>query len=361
MSANLTVATRKGLFFLEPVASGWSVAHAGFVGDPVTAVLRTAGGRLLAALNLGHFGVKLHRSSDDGRTWEEVATPSFPSKPESAEDDPHPWNVSQIWSLEDGGHNRTVWAGTLPGALFRSRDEGESWELVESLWNLPERREWFGGGYDVPGIHSVSVDPRNADRLLAAISCGGVWLSEDAGASWRSRTAGMWAAYVPPERKDDPAIQDPHRLVRCPSAPETLWASHHNGVFTSVDEGVSWTEVESIEPSNFGFAAAVSPTDSRTAWLVPAIKDECRVPVDARVVVARTRDGGESFEVLREGLPQEHAYDLVFRHALDVAADGERLALGSTTGNLWTSANQGDSWELMSAHLPPIYAVRFSP
>ena len=114
-----------------------------------------------------------------------------------------------------------------------------------------------------------------------------------------------------------------------------------------------------MKPSVFGFGVAVHPREPDTAWFVPAVKDECRVPVDGKVVAARTRDGGKSFEVLREGLPQEHAYDLVYRHALDIDESGDRLAFGSTTGGLWVTENQGDSWTAISTHLPPIYAVRF--
>jgi hypothetical protein len=171
----------------------------------------------------------------------------------------------------------------------------------------------------------------------------------------------MYAVYMPPERREDPSIQDPHRLVRCAARPDALWVQHHNGVFRSIDNGRSWSDVGSARPSVFGFAVAVHPEDSETAWLVPAVKDECRVPVDGALVVARTRDGGESFEVLRRGLPQENAWDLVFRHALDVDRSGDRLVMGSTTGNLWISEDRGDSWALVSAHLPPIYCARFSP
>jgi hypothetical protein len=116
-----------------------------------------------------------------------------------------------------------------------------------------------------------------------------------------------------------------------------------------------------VRPSGFGFAVAVHPHDADTAWFVPGIKDEHRIPVDGKLVVTRTRDGGRSFEVLDRGLPQEHAYDLVLRHALDVDASGEVLAFGSTTGSLWISENGGDDWQAVSHHLPPIYAVRFEP
>jgi hypothetical protein len=169
----------------------------------------------------------------------------------------------------------------------------------------------------------------------------------------------MFAAFMPPERREDPNIQDPHRVVRCPGAPDHLWAQHHNGVFRSTDGAASWQEVK-VPPSSFGFATAVHPGDPNTAWFVPAIADQKRIPVDGKVVVARTRDGGASFDLLREGLPQDHAYDLTFRHALDIDRTGDRLAFGSTTGSLWVTDDQGDRWSPVSHHLPPVYVVRFA-
>ena len=121
-------------------------------------------------------------------------------------------------------------------------------------------------------------------------------MTTDGGARWNCRAEGMWAAYMPPERQNDPTIQDPHRVVQCPAAPAHLWAQHHNGVFRSTDGSASWHEVKDIPPSVFGFAVAVHPADPKTAWLVPAIKDERRIPVEGRVVVTRTRDGGQSFD-----------------------------------------------------------------
>jgi hypothetical protein len=164
---------------------------------------------------------------------------------------------------------------------------------------------------------------------------------------------------MPPERKYDQNIQDVHRVVQCAAHPEFLWAQHHNGVFRSADGAASWQEITSIKPSKFGFAVAVHPRDPDMAWFVPAVKDECRVPVDGRLVVARTRNGGKSFEALSHGLPQEHAYDLVYRHGLAVDPSGDRLAMGSTTGGLWVSEDQGDSWSGVSTQLPPVYSVRF--
>ena len=134
---------------------------------------------------------------------------------------------------------------------------------------------------------------------------------------------------------------------------------HHNGVFRSTDGSMSWREIENVPPSAFGFAVAVHPEEHDTAWFVPGVSDEHRIPVDGKVVVSRTRDGGESFNVLTKGLPQEHAYDLTFRHALDIDESGDRLAFGSTTGSLWVTEDGGDSWETVSTHLPPVYCVRF--
>ncbi len=368
--SRVVVSTRKGLFTIDRSPSGeWRIANVSFVGDPVTlSLVDPRDGAWYAALEHGHFGVKLHRSRDEGQSWSEIAAPVYPPQPEGEPETTQdgrlfPWSLKLIWSLEPGGRDEdgVLWCGTIPGGLFRSADRGDSWELIESLWMDPRRRQWFGGGYDWPGIHSICVHPHDSRRVLVGVSCGGVWETADCGATWNLRADGLRAAYMPPELADDPNIQDPHRMVRCPGAPDSLWIQHHNGIFRSVNGAVSWEEITGAEPSTFGFAVAVHPTDPDVAWFVPAQKDECRIPVDGKVVVTRTRDGGRSFETLRNGLPQDQAYDLTFRHALDVDPSGTRLVFGSTTGSLWISEDQGDSWQAVSEHLPPVYAVRFAP
>lgn len=355
------VATRKGLFAATRGARGWDIALLGFLGEPVTMILADPRDRrLYAALAHGHFGPKLHASDDGGATWREIGCPSFPPAPEDAAEKPA---VHLVWALEPGGAAEAgaLWAGTQPGALFRSGDRGTSWSLVESLWAKPERQEWFGGGNDYPGIHSVLVDPRDPRRVIVAISVGGVWHSDDAGATWTCKGDGLTAAYLPPDQVAAPHLQDVHRLVRCAARPDALWVQHHNGVFRSTDNGTSWREITTVTPSVFGFPVAVHPRDPETAWFVPAIKDECRVPVDGRVVVAKTTDGGRAFAAKGDGLPGRHAYDLVYRHGLDVDDTGDLLAMGSTTGALWVSEDGGERWTTISAHLPPIAAVRIAP
>jgi photosystem II stability/assembly factor-like uncharacterized protein len=372
VSDRILVGTRKGLFSVDRRGvtgnCQWIIGQAGFLGDPVSMVLFDArDSTIYAALNLGHFGVKLHRSTDGGKNWEECAAPAFPEQAQPAipaaepPTGPRGDTVQQIWSLEAGGADQpgVLWAGTIPGGLFRSGDRGSSWELVQSLWERPERREWFGGGAEQPGIHSVCVHPNDSRHITVGVSCGGVWQTTDGGQSWDVRADGMFAAYMPPEQAKNPNIQDPHRVIQCAADPNAFWAQHHNGIFRSTDGCKSWQDVPSMGPSVFGFAVAVHPGDPETAWFVPAIKDERRVPVDGALVVTRTRDGGKSCAILREGLPQQHAYDLVYRHCLDVDESGSRLAFGSTTGSAWVSENQGDTWQCVSTHLPPINCVRF--
>jgi photosystem II stability/assembly factor-like uncharacterized protein len=350
------LATKKGIFELRAGGAGWAVVRSSFLGEPVSMLLPpTPSGRMIAALNLGHFGVKLHASDDAGASWHELAAPTYPEQPADAAGPA--WKLVQIWSMqEDRG---TLWAGTLPGGLFRSLDGGESWRLVDALWNRPERAEWFGGGYDTPGIHSICPHPRRPGEVLVGISCGGVWVTRDDGASWSLQADGMRAAYMPPDQAGNPNVQDPHAIVRAPADPEVLWSQHHNGIFRSTDNAASWQEVKTAPLANFGFAVATDPNDAGTAWFVPGVADERRVPVGAALAVNRTRDGGQSFETLRRGLPQADCYDIVYRHGLAVDASGRLLLMGSTTGHLWTSDDAGDSWQQVAAYLPPIYAVRF--
>ena len=307
MSQRAWIATRKGLFqlLLDTHAGGpasWRIASHSFIGEPVSMVLPGSSTHpMIAALKLGHFGVKCHASDDWGDSWHEIATPAYPTQPEDAQGEA-PWKLVQIWSL--AAADGVIWAGTLPGGLFSSKDCGATWHLNESLWDRPERLDWFGGGYNVPGIHSICISPHDKQRILLGISCGGAWLTNNGGLSWALRAKGMNASYMPPDRADEQNIQDPHAIAQCAAAPDTLWCQHHNGIWRSTDAGASWHEIKA-PISSFGFAVAAHPSDPDTAWFVPACADQQRVPVDGALCVNRTRDGGKSFETLRSGLPQK--------------------------------------------------------
>jgi len=358
--ATIWVASRKGLFRFDDEGGGWAIAGPpAFLAAPVTAILDDPrDGALYVGLAHGHFGCKFHRSLDRGKSWTEFLAPSFPHGDTAGAP-----AVEMIWCLAPGGADEpgSLWAGTLPGGLFRSDDRGESWNLCQSLWDRPERKRWFGAGYDHPGIHSILVDPRDSAHLVVGVSVGGLWISRDRGHSWQIGGRGFSAAYMPPDQAEDLVMQDPHLIAASPADPDRIWCQHHCGIYVSDDGGGQFRESRGVIPSSFGFAVAPHPTDRDRAWFVPAEKDEARIPTGGRFLVTETRDGGATFRSHTRGLPQGPAYDLVYRHALAIDATGTGLAMGSTSGNLWASGDSGQSWQHLSAHLPPIAALTFAP
>ena len=358
MTDTLWVGTRKGLVKYARDKQGWNFDSLNFKAEPVSMLLDAGGGTVYCALNLGHFGPKLHRSDDNGANWKEITVPAFP-KAEGEGEEEKGKSVEQVFCLENGHADGELWAGTIPVGLFHSTDKGETWDLVNSLTDMPNAANWFGGGTEKPALHSICLNENKPDQVRVAISCGGVWETNDGCKTWESRTDGMRAAYMPPDQAYNPDAQDPHCLQSSRADRDNLWVQHHNGIFHSTDGGGKWTEIEQAGPSTFGFVVAVHPDDANTAWFVPGVKDECRMPVDEKLVVTRTRDGGKSFDVLDKGLPDENCFDLVYRHGMDIDATGKRLAMGSTTGNLWVSEDQGDSWTELSHNLATIYCVKF--
>jgi len=384
MSDRIILGTRKGTIFVDKVGGRWKITHVGQPGNAISYAARDPRtGTLWAALDHGHWGCKLGRSDDGGKTWADAGQIKYPEsaryidgfgeegKPPKIKDA----TLGKIWCVAFGGADQPgrIYAGTIPGGLFVSNDDGASWELNWSLWNHesrggdlsngnPGRSHWFGGGATVDGdsaagIHSIVVDPRNSKRILVGVSCAGVLESTDDGKTWVGRNKGLKATFLPnPEAEWG---HDPHLVSLCPANPDHVWQQNHCGVFYSSNGGKQWQEVSRVEQGvHFGFPVAVDARDGRTAWLVPGRSDAQRMTLDAGLFVARTQDGGQTWQQLREGLPQERAHDVVYRHALDIS--GDTLVFGSTTGNVYISEDRGESWHTLGNNFPPVYSVRFA-
>jgi photosystem II stability/assembly factor-like uncharacterized protein len=368
-SETLILGTRKGLFILRRGGGSWEVARVEQLGLAIAyATLDPRSGTLWSCMAHEHWGQKLDRSRDGGATWEKVATPKYPEDaviyeawPGSGERPVKPATLRYLWVLEPGGADQpgVLYIGTEPGGLFRTEDDGDTWQLVEGLWNHPSRLPlWMGGGRDYAGIHSIIVDPRASRRVLAGISCAGVFETTDGGETWTPRNRGLKAEFLP-----DPDVEvghDVHFMDACAGQPDVLWQQNHCGIFRSTDGARSWQAVSARgQIAHFGFPIAADPEDPETAWVVPGASDEQRVPIEGGLCVCRTEDGGHTWTALRQGLPQVNCYDLVLRHALDQS--GDRVAFGSTTGNVFLSEDRGDSWTCLGHHFPPVYSVRFAP
>lgn len=358
MQSTLLLGTRKGFIAYRFANNQWRVENVSFEGAPVSiAYADPRTGTWWSCLDYGHWGVKLHRSGDRGKTWEEVTPPAYPEGEEIK--DGVPAATRYIWAMSHGGKSypSRLWIGTDPGGLFVSEDAGNNFQLVESLWKHPTRKEgWFGGGRDQPGIHSIVVDPRDEKRIHVGISCAGVFETTDAGQSWEIRNKGMRADFLP-----DPNAEtgyDPHILVASPTNPEILWQQNHCGIFRSTDGAKNWVDIGEPEgPARFGFAMAVADDNAGQAWVAPAHSDEIRAAIRGGLCICRTDDGGKSWKQLRKGLPQENCFDIVYRHAL--ATSGDAVAFGTTTGNLFFSPDRGESWQTINNYLPMVHSVQF--
>ena len=359
MSDNLLLGTRKGLLLLSNKGKDWAVESEHFEGIPVSYAMHDhRNDTLWACLDHGHWGTKLHRSSDKGVTWEEVEAPKYPEGATRPPDDKDPASTSYIWIIQPGGDDEPnrLYVGTEPGGLFISDDGGDSFQLVETLWNQPSRNNWFGGGRDHPGVCSIVVDPRDSRHITIGISVGGVYETTDGGETWTVCNKGLIADYLP-----DPHAEfghDPHFIIASPSNPDVLWQQNHCGIFRSIDHGHNWTHISQEGGSAyFGFAITPDAQDENVAWVAPAVSAEYRIPVDRALCICRTEDGGKTWQDLRVGLPQTNAYDIIFRHGMDINDD--TLVFGTTAGNVYMSDNRGDSWRCITQNLAVVYSARF--
>lgn len=385
MSKRCIIGTRKGTFLCEKVGGEYQLKLCGHAGVSVNyAAADPNTGSLWAALGFGHWGAKLSRSDDGGATWRDAAQVKYPegarylASPDPGEEGEGEERFTarratllKLWVIAFGAPGQ-VHIGTIPGGLFSSQDNGESFELNRPLWNHESRggdlfsgagngkTHWFGtpasDGEFAPGIHSIDVNAKNPDHLRVAISTAGVLESHDGGKTWHGRNRGLTNDYLP-----EPLAEwghDAHFIESCSADPNHVWQQNHCGVFYSADGCQNWTKVSQPEQGvHFGFPIAADDHDGRTAWVVPGISDQKRMSINGGLFVARTQDGGQSWQQLRRGLPQHNAHDVVYRHALSVSEDA--VAFGSTTGNLYLSCDRGDTFQPVANNLPPIYSVRW--
>ena len=334
------VGTMKGAF----VFSGEQMGGPYFPGSAVYAMAYDRG-RLWAAPESMHWGGLLRTSDDFGRTWTnpEEANIKFPEGTGAA--------LKQIWQITITPE--AMYCGVEPAALFVSHDRGESWSLVEGLWNHPQRPRWEPGGGGLC-LHTILPDPVDAKRIRIAVSTGGMYVTEDGGESWRPSNKGVRAQFLP--NKYPEFGQCVHKVVQSKRKPERMYLQNHWGLYRSDDRGESWTDMANGVPSDFGFAMGIHPDDPETAWIVPLESDEFRCTPEGRLRVYRTRNGGTKWEAMSEGLPQEDAFETVLRDCL--AVSGKHVFFGTRSGKLFGSSDEGTTWSQIRQGLPPIVAVK---
>lgn len=352
--AGLLISTRKGLIvgrssderrswdWLPLAFGGWIVNYA--ARDPHS-------GAIWACAAHDQWGPRLHRSDDGGETWREAAAPAFTSGERS---------VESIWTIAFGAEPGALFTGVMPGALFISRDDGESWQICDALDNHPSKEYWMDGGAGLM-IHHISPDPEDPERIVLGGSSTGVYVTEDGGRRWEARNRGVRGEHMPLGGAE-PAGHCVHSMIAHPRRRGRLWQQNHFGQYRSDDDGRSWIDVGGGLPGGYGFVTAIDPREPDSAWFVPLDVDQMRMPRGGRLAVWRTRDGGERWDRLSDGLPQSDFHQGVYRQSLGVdECDPLGLYLGTSGGELYASSDEGDHWTLLRRHLAPITAVRAFP
>ena len=351
--------TMKGAFVLrsDHQRRNWEVGGPYFPGRAIYGMLyddRNGRHRLWAAVNSSYWGSYLSSSDDFGKTWTEPETYGV-KFPESAD-----LSVKQIWQIALGHPDEpdTLYCGVEPAALFKSTDAGTSWSLVEGLHNHPHRAQWQPGGGGLC-LHTILPDPSNRERLFVAISTGGVYRTDDGGENWQPRNVGVRAQFLPPGQQYPDWGQCVHKIVSHPSTPERMFLQNHWGLYRSDDGGDSWTDIANGVPSDFGFALEIDHHDPNTAYIIPLESDEFRCTPEAKMRVYRTSNAGESWEPLTNGLPQENSFETVLRDGMSGdTSQPMGLYFGTRNGNLYGSADGGDSWSSIMKDLPAVVCVK---
>jgi hypothetical protein len=363
-SVRVLVGTRKGAFILTadgqrdqwnvsgPHFAGWEMYH--LKGSPVDPQ------RLYASQSNGWFGQTMQRSDDGGATWvpvgNEFAYEGDPGTHQWYDGTQHPWEFARVWHLEPSLTDPdTVYAGVEDAALFRSTDAGQTWHELSGLRRHSSGAAWQPGAGGLC-LHTILLDPSRPERIFVAISAAGAFRSDDSGATWRPINRGLRSQGIPDE--DAEVGHCVHRIAMHPTRPNVLFMQKHWDVMRSDDAGELWHEVSGNLPSDFGFPIAVHAHEPETVYVVPIKSDSEHFPPEGKLRVYRSRTGGNEWEALTNGLPQSDCYVNVLRDAMAVDALEEcGVYFGTTGGQVYASANSGDSWTPIVRDLPSVLSV----
>jgi hypothetical protein len=335
-----------------PHFAGWEIYH--LKGSPVDP------NRIYASQTSSWFGQIVQRSDDGGQSWETVGNgfvyDGTPGTHQWYDGTPHPWEFARVWHFEPSlSDPDTVYAGVEDAALFRSTDGGRSWEELSSLREHPSASSWQPGAGGMC-LHTIVIDPSDYNRIFTAISAAGAFRSDDAGKTWRPINRGLKSNSIPQQEAE--VGHCVHRIARHPKHPNVLYRQKHWDVMRSVDAGESWQEVSGNLPTDFGFAIDVHAHEPQTIYVVPIKSDSEHFPLDGRLRVYRSRTGGNEWEELANGLPERNCYVNVLRDAMAVdRLDSCGIYFGTTGGQVYVSPDSGESWSAIVRDLPAVLSV----